>query len=162
MGKFDFVDEPFDLNAMLHEVVDSLQQTTTTHTLHLESIYHGAIVADRSRLEQVITNLISNAIKYSPQADTVDIFLSMSNDNVLLRVQDYGMGISREHQRAIFERFNRGPYSAREKAFPGLGMGLYIAHEIVKQYGGDIVVESKEGKGSTFIVSLPLQPQKQI
>ncbi|HTK06503.1 MAG TPA: PAS domain S-box protein [Ktedonobacteraceae bacterium] len=162
MGKFDFVDEPFDLDAMLHDVVDRLQQTTTTHTLRFESSYHGPILADHSRLEQVITNLISNAIKYSPQAETVDIFLSRSNNHVLLKVQDYGVGISREHQRAIFERFNRGAYSAREKAFPGLGMGLYIAHEIVKQYGGDIVVESREGKGSTFIVSLPLQPQKEI
>ncbi|WP_052569380.1 PAS domain-containing sensor histidine kinase [Ktedonobacter racemifer] len=155
MGRFDYADEPIDLDTVIQEVVETLQQTTTTQTLRLHGAVHQCIVADKRRLAQVFTNIISNAIKYSPQADSVDIWVSASQNTAVIRVQDYGVGIPEELQSTVFERFNRGSYGASEKVFPGLGMGLYIAKEIVKHYGGTITVESAEGRGTTFTVSLP-------
>lgn len=157
LGRFDYDDELIDLDALVCEVADTFQQTTATHTIQVHGKLETPLVGDRNRLEQIVTNLISNALKYSPQADAVDIYLSQEKETALIRVQDYGVGIPREQQSAIFERFNRGAYTRREKAFPGLGMGLYIAHEIIKHYHGGIGVESEEGKGTTFVVSLPLR-----
>jgi signal transduction histidine kinase len=113
------------------------------------------LIGDPDRLGQVFTNLLSNAIKYSPDAETVEMDLSASEDAVMVRIRDHGLGIPREQRAKIFERFYRvsGP---RQKAIPGLGMGLYIVAEIVKHHGGIITVDSAVGKGSTFTVTLPL------
>ena len=119
---------------------------------------HAVILGDKDRLGQVLTNLITNAFKYSPQANRVDIILSTSEKAALISVRDYGVGIATTHQKHVFDRFYRVRDSSN-KTFKGLGMGLYIAHDIVKRHGGDLTVESEEGKGSTFIVSLPLEKQ---
>jgi len=155
-GRLDYEEEPVDLAALLQETVEILQPTSPTHTLIVRETTHAMIMGDKDRLGQVLTNLISNAIKYSPQANQVDLSITTSNKTVTLRVRDYGVGIPKAHQKHIFDRFYRGRVS-HSKAFPGLGMGLYIAHEIVKRHGGEITVESEEGKGSTFVVSLPLK-----
>ncbi|MBO0796392.1 MAG: ATP-binding protein, partial [Ktedonobacteraceae bacterium] len=113
------------------------------------------LIGDRDRLGQVFTNLLSNAIKYSPDAEKVEIDLRASEDAVTISVRDHGLGIPREQRDKIFERFYQasGP---KQKAIPGLGMGLYIVAEIVKGHGGTITVDSTEGRGSTFTVTLPL------
>jgi signal transduction histidine kinase len=119
---------------------------------------HGTVgtslIGDPDRLGQVFINLISNAIKYSPDAETVEVDLSASPETVTVRVRDHGLGIPREQRDKIFDRFYRatGP---KQKAIPGLGMGLYIVAEIVKRHGGTITVDSAVGKGSTFTVTLP-------
>ncbi|EFH85830.1 PAS domain-containing sensor histidine kinase [Ktedonobacter racemifer] len=156
MGKFDYADESLDLASLIHEVVAECQHATTTHTLEVHGALSGSFVGDRDRLSQVVTNLLTNAVKYSPQANRVDIHLSRSSGYARIHVQDYGVGIPKEQQQIIFERFNRGTYSRKERAFPGLGMGLYIAQEIVKHYQGEILVESEEGKGAIFTLSLPM------
>jgi PAS domain S-box-containing protein len=155
-GRLDYDEEPVDLAALLQETVEILQPTTLTHTLIVGETTQAMVMGDKDRLGQVLTNLMNNAIKYSPQANQVDLAITTSNKTVTLRIRDYGVGIPKAHQRHIFERFYRGRDS-QNKAFPGLGMGLYIAHEIVKRHGGEITVESEEGKGSTFVVSLPLK-----
>ena len=155
-GRLDYEEEPVDLAALLQETVEILQPTSPTHTLIVKETTHAMIMGDKDRLGQVLTNLISNAIKYSPQANQVDLSITTSNKTVMLGVRDYGVGIPKAQQKHIFDRFYRGRVS-RSKAFPGLGMGLYIALEIVKRHGGKITVESEEGKGSTFVVSLPLK-----
>jgi signal transduction histidine kinase len=103
---------------------------------------------------QVFTNLVSNAIKYSPDAEKVEIDLRTSEDAVTISVRDHGLGIPREQRDKIFDRFYRasGP---KQRAIPGLGMGLYIVAEIVKGHGGTITVDSTEGRGSTFTVTFP-------
>jgi len=113
-----------------------------------------SLIGDPDRLGQVFTNLLSNAIKYSPDAKTVEMDLSTSTETVTIRVRDHGIGIPREQRDKILERFYRasGP---KQKAIPGLGMGLYIVAEIIKRHGGTITVESAVGKGSTFTVTLP-------
>jgi signal transduction histidine kinase len=144
-----------DLDALLRESADTMQHIHPSHTMVVRGAVQTSLMADRDRLGQVFTNLISNAIKYSPDAETVEIDLSTSPETVTIRVRDYGLGIPRELQDKIFERFYRatGP---KQKEIPGLGMGLYIVAEIVKHHGGTITVESAVGKGSTFTVTLPL------
>ncbi len=113
-----------------------------------------SVLGDQDRLGQVFANLISNAIKYSPHAQTVEIDLASSPEIITIRVHDYGMGIPREQCDKIFERFYRVSGS-KQKTIPGLGMGLYIVAEIVKSHGGTITVDSEVGRGSTFTVTLP-------
>ena len=157
-GRLDYEEEPVDLDALVHETVEMLQASSPTHTFHINGATHTTIQGDRDRLGQVLTNLITNAVKYSPQANSVDIFLSTSEKEALISFRDYGVGIATTHQKNIFDRFYR-VHSSSNKTFKGLGMGLYISHDIVKRHGGDLTVESEEGKGSTFTISLPLEKQ---
>jgi PAS domain S-box-containing protein len=156
-GRLEYTQEPVDLDALLREITDTLQQIHPSHTLVVRgAVQTGqtSLMGDPDRLGQVFTNLLSNAIKYSPGAETVEMDLDASADAVTVRVHDHGLGIPREQRDKIFERFYRatGP---RQRTIPGLGMGLYIVAEIVKQHGGTITVESEVGKGSTFTVTLP-------
>jgi PAS domain S-box-containing protein len=153
-GRLEYRQEAVDLDALLREIVDTMQQTHPSHSILVRGAVQASLMADRDRLGQVFTNLISNAIKYSPGAETVEIDLEASPETVTIRVHDHGLGIPREQRDKIFERFYRatGP---KQKAIPGLGMGLYIVAEIVKRHGGTITVESAVGKGSIFTVTLP-------
>ncbi|GHO72426.1 hypothetical protein KSD_01970 [Ktedonobacter sp. SOSP1-85] len=153
-GKLEYRQESVDLDALLREIVDTMQQTHPSHTILVRGTVQAILLGDRDRLGQVFTNLLSNAIKYSPGAETIEMDLSASEDAVTIRVQDHGLGIPREKRDKIFDRFYRVA-DPRQKAIPGLGMGLYIVAEIVKHYGGTITVESEPGKGSTFQVMLP-------
>lgn len=113
---------------------------------------------DEDRIEQVLNNLINNAIKYSSPGKPITITVearSQSMPEAVVAVHDEGMGISQEEQQYIFSRFYR-TQSAKEEKVTDLGLGLYIAHEIVEQHGGQMWVESQKGKGSTFYISLPL------
>jgi signal transduction histidine kinase len=110
---------------------------------------------DEGRLEQVLINLISNAIKYSPAGKPIEVRIERNKHEVTIAVKDEGVGISEEQQKYIFERFYRANTDANAE-IEGLGLGLYIAHEIVARHGGRMWLESKLGKGSTFYFSLPL------
>ncbi|GAC1587045.1 MAG: hypothetical protein NVS4B1_30410 [Ktedonobacteraceae bacterium] len=154
-GKLDYAQESIDFDAFVHDIAETFQHITTTHLITIHGASHTYIVGDSDRLGQVFSNLISNAVKYSPQANHVDIFLTTSQNTVTVSIQDYGIGISKEHQQKIFDRFYRVS-DAHDKTFPGLGMGLYISSEIVKQHGGRLWVESAESKGTTFFITFPV------
>ncbi|GHO61722.1 hypothetical protein KSC_006140 [Ktedonobacter sp. SOSP1-52] len=154
-GRLDYVKEPLDLDALINEIVETAQLTSPGHRLTIHGASHATISGDRDKLGQAFTNLLSNAIKYSPQADYVDISLETVQDGAFVRIQDAGIGIPKERQDRLFERFYRVDTS-KQNYVPGLGLGLYIAHEIIKHHGGEITVSSEEGKGSIFSVSLPL------
>ena len=147
-----------DLDELLSEIAEAMHQLQPTHTIMIRGAAKTHLVGDRDRLEQVFTNLLSNAIKYSPAADTVELALGSSAEAITVCVRDHGIGIPREEREKIFERFYRA-VDPRTHALPGLGMGLYIVAEIVKDSGGTITVESEIGKGSTFQVTLPLSRQ---
>jgi hypothetical protein len=117
------------------------------------------VYGDRERIGQVISNLITNAIKYSPQADKIIISTSLKDDEVELRVQDFGIGISKDKLAKVFEQFYRVS-GDMQHTFPGLGLGLYISSEIIKREGGRIWVTSEVGKGSTFCFAIPLRGKK--
>ncbi len=146
--------EVVDINKLIHEVVENLQPTTN-HRLLIEGEALHAINGDRDRLEQVMIILLSNAIKYSPQADSVIIKVAHTHDMLTVSVQDFGIGIAQTHQQKLFERFYR-VLSDTVQTYPGLGIGLYLAREIIQHHGGKIAVESAEGQGSTFYISLPV------
>jgi PAS domain S-box-containing protein len=160
-GRLDYEEEPVDLDTLVHETVEMLQESNPSHVLHVSGATHVVIQGDKERLGQVLNNLIANAVKYSPQANSVNITLSTSQKAAMISVHDYGVGIAKAHHKHIFDRFYRA-HNASNKSFKGLGMGLYIAYEIVKRHGGDITVESEEGKGSTFTISLPLEKEELV
>lgn len=104
-------------------------------------------------------NLISNAIKYSPDAEKVMIHVGKKEEKALVSIQDFGMGIPKDQQDRIYERFFRAK-GKKEGKIPGLGLGLFISTEILKQHGGKLWVDSIEKKGSTFYFTLPATIRK--
>ena len=114
------------------------------------------LYGDRYRVGQVITNLLSNAIKYTPGAKEVIVTSKTEEDKVTVCVEDFGLGITENLVDKVFDKFFRVTEPLLN-TFPGLGLGLYIAAEIVKRQGGTMSVESTEGKGSIFCFSLPLK-----
>ncbi len=156
VGKLSYASESVSIDAVIRESIEIVQQTSSTHTISIAGSIDDYILGDKDRLEQVFTNLLNNAIKYSPGATKVNVSIETLQDQISVKVQDYGIGIPREHRGKIFERFYRVS-DGTNSLFPGLGMGLYISCEIVKRHGGDLTVESEEGKGSTFIVTFPLK-----
>jgi len=117
----------------------------------------GPIVGrwDPYRLEQVVTNLVDNALKYSPPEERVDVVATREGDQALLLVSDHGIGIPAEARDRIFEPFARGS-NASVRNYGGLGLGLFITRTLVERHGGRIELESEEGKGTCFRVGLPL------
>jgi signal transduction histidine kinase len=111
---------------------------------------------DRIRIGQVIINLLTNAIKYASQTDRILVKTSVDNDIITLCVQDFGPGIPKELQEKVFDPFFRIEKAGHTSAAPGLGLGLHIAREIVRQHTGSLWVESEEGKGATFCFTLPV------
>ncbi len=155
-GQIQFQQEHFDFNQLVEEVTDQMQLTTQKHVIIKQLQDTGMIRADRERTGQVLINLISNAIKYSPEADKIIVSAKMKDrDHVEVCVQDFGIGMNEQMQQRVFQRFFRVSEST-SKTYPGLGLGLYIASEIVNRQNGRIWVKSKENEGSTFYFMLPV------
>jgi signal transduction histidine kinase len=154
-GRFDLDVEPLDLVTLVREQVLLFFGTTREHRLELDLPIASVVVdADRDRLAQVIGNLFSNAIKYSPDGGVIEVRLRIERATARLSVTDEGVGIPREHQGRIFEKFFRG--GAVAAGIGGTGLGLAVAREIVEAHGGEIGFRSTEGIGSTFWLRLPL------
>jgi len=111
---------------------------------------------DRERLRQVITNLIDNAVKYSPAGAEVEVDAYGDNGRISIDVRDHGPGVAPEHQLLIFEKFGR---VSGEHAKPGTGLGLFIARSIAQAHGGTLEVQSAPDRGSTFTLVLPTNPR---
>lgn len=153
-GKLQLRLHTFDFDELVTEVVDDIQRTITQHTIRTELTQNTMVYGDRDRIGQVITNLLTNAVKYSSDADTIVVRSSVATETVTLCVEDFGLGIPREKQAKVFERFYRVEGS-KENIYPGLGLGLYISSEIIRRHGGTIWIESTEGQGSTFCFTVP-------
>src|SRR5579885_533156 len=154
-GKLDYQKARFDLPTLVREIVENMQGITPTHHIQLEGTTQVAVFGDQDRIGQVLINLLTNAIKYSPQANKVLVRIAKTQQTVTVSVQDFGVGLAKKYQQKIFERF----YQINEpetKTYPGLGIGLYISSEIIKRHGGQMWVESERGSGATFYFSLPL------
>lgn len=145
----------FDFNQAVQECIQDLQHTTHKHILVMDFKETGSIYTDRERIGQVITNLVTNAIKYSPQSNRIIISTKKEDNMVILCVEDFGIGIPDDKKDRVFEQFYRVSGS-KQHTFPGLGLGLYISNEIIRREGGNMWVNSVEGKGSTFCFSLPV------
>ncbi|GHO78921.1 hypothetical protein KSD_66920 [Ktedonobacter sp. SOSP1-85] len=158
-GQLTYREEQVEVDTLVREIVENVQETTQTHRLLLQGETRAAVFGDPDRLGQVLINLLQNAIKYSPNANTVLIHLGVTEEQVQIRVQDFGLGISKEHHQKIFERFYRVT-DQEEKTYPGMGIGLTISQEIIKRHGGHFWVESERNKGAIFSLSLPLMQRE--
>ncbi len=158
-GRIRFHESYFDFNKLVEETVEELQRTTEKHRIVTELQPSRTVYGDCDRLGQVLTNFMTNAIKYSPHADKIIVSTVVDKDNVTLSVQDFGMGLSQKDQAKVFERFYRVGGS-NQNTYPGLGLGLYIAAEIIKRHKGRVWVTSKKAKGSTFCFSFPMTKQR--
>lgn len=147
--------EEIQLCPLIKKTVKALQHLSSKHTLKYTCTGNPKVIADKERIEQVLTNLISNAIKYSPEQCTILINLTKKQGFAQISVQDQGVGIPKAAQKHLFQRFYRVENVVNK--FSGLGIGLYISKEIIERHKGQIWVESDEGKGSTFYFTLPLQ-----
>lgn len=156
-GKIIFNAELFDFDRMVRETVESMRLTTDRHAIHIKGAVRRKVLADRERIGMVLVNLLTNAIKYSPRSVKIYVRVSADRKTVTVGVQDFGIGIEEQKQRRVFERFYRVQSVAGEGAYGGLGLGLYIAFEIVKRHGGKMWLKSAPGKGSTFFFSIPIR-----
>ena len=154
-GRLQFNHKNFEFNPLVTDLVEDLQRTTQKHVLITNLGEPVTLNGDEERIGQVIINLITNAIKYSPEAKEIIISSKVEADQLTFCVQDFGIGIAEGHAQKVFEQFYRVS-GLMQYTFPGLGLGLYISAEIIKQEGGKIWVNSKEGEGSTFCFTLPI------
>jgi signal transduction histidine kinase len=152
-GKLEFDEVKFDFNALVKEVVTDMQAIITSHNIQLQPDETANVFADKERIEQVLTNLILNAAKYSPQANVILVRTKKENDSIFCFIEDKGIGIPEENLDNIFDRFYQVSRNNPTR-FSGLGLGLYISAEIIRRSNGSINVVSKEGEGSTFSFSL--------
>jgi two-component system CheB/CheR fusion protein len=152
-GRLRLFPQTFDLNKLIEQQVLESQLVSPHHELTWNPSDIPLVHADKDRIGQVITNFISNAVKYSPRKSKVFISSEDALDGVIVRVRDSGMGITPEDQERIFQQYYR-VNTEEVLRNEGLGIGLYISSEIIKQHGGNIGVESIAGEGSTFYFKL--------
>ncbi|MES2437097.1 MAG: PAS domain-containing sensor histidine kinase [Patescibacteria group bacterium] len=154
-GRMQFNSGFFDFNELLIETVDELQHMSENHKIVLQLAKSENVKGDRDRIGQVITNFITNAIKYSPNAQKIVIKTSCKSGYLTCMVQDFGIGISKQDLPRIFDQFYRSSLSSKT-TFPGLGLGLFISKEIITRHKGEIWVESSSKKGTTFCFKIPI------
>jgi PAS domain S-box-containing protein len=158
-GKLELRKEPLRLDSLVREIAETIDATAQNHHVEVRGSVSREVYADHDRIGQVIVNMLTNAIKYSPDSEKVVVTMSETADGATVSVTDYGVGIPDEHKDKIFERFYR-VYDTRDKTFPGLGMGLYISEVIVRRHDGKMWFESTSGSGSTFHFRIPFPPRK--
>jgi signal transduction histidine kinase/ActR/RegA family two-component response regulator len=150
------------LNELCEQVVSDFRAQARNH----EMMLHRAEVAvtvlgDRVRLEQVLVNLLTNALKYSPAGGPIEVRVETESSEAKVSVKDHGIGVPAAEVPMLFQRFFRAA-NASSRNFGGLGIGLYVSHEIVERHGGRFQVQSKQGQGSTFTFRLPLLRPEQV
>ena len=154
-GKLALKPEPFSLNQLVEENIDAVKEITD-HEIEFTVRDKVTVEADRERIGQVITNFLTNAIKYSPPQEKIIVSVEKNDKKVRVSVKDFGIGIAKDDQVKVFDRFYQASNS-HVSTFPGLGMGLFISSEIVRRHQGEIGVESNPGAGSHFFFTIPLQ-----
>ena len=144
-GKLELHKTAFDLGALVEETVQDMRQTASKHAIILYNDFEGKVFADKDRIAQMLLNLLANAIKYSPDSDSIEVFTDNNKDLAIIKVKDHGIGIDSKDHLRIFERFYRAEGKS-EQTFPGFGIGLFIASEIIQRHNGSISVESAKGQ----------------
>jgi len=144
----------FSLSALIEDVVTEMEITVYTHEFKIDLDQSIMVNADRDKIWSVITNLVTNAVKYSPQGKTVELTSKIMGSKVQFSVRDYGIGLTPTDKEKIFDRYFRVE-SSNTSHITGFGIGLYLSAEIIRRHGGEIWVESDSGKGSTFYFTLP-------
>jgi len=154
-GKLAIERKPADLSALLRDVIQAARSQLEEHRLTARLPDELWLSIDPLRIEQVATNLLDNAIKYSPDGGPIDVALTEFADHAEMSVQDHGLGVAPEHRAHIFDRFYQAHPGGALTSMAGMGLGLYISHQIVELHKGTIRAEFPDGGGTTFVVSLP-------
>jgi hypothetical protein len=141
---------------MVSEAIETIQGLNPSFHISVIGDADFNVIADRYRLIQVITNFLSNAIKYSNENKEVILSITHDNQTVTVSVKDEGAGISRDYLPYVFERFFR---IKKTRSIEGIGLGLYLCRQIIRAHNGQVWVESEEGEGSIFYFSVPLKPE---
>ncbi|WPU91585.1 PAS domain-containing sensor histidine kinase [Mucilaginibacter sabulilitoris] len=152
-GEIDHFPVRFDIKELLKEEINELHLLNPTYILYLRRGPSVEIVADRQKVGQVIHNLLTNAIKYSPSTDVILVHYTKKDGYIEVVVEDRGIGIEPAHQQRIFDRFYR--VKDENDTIEGYGIGLYLVKEIIKQHNGEIWVKSEVNKGTKFYFTLP-------
>jgi signal transduction histidine kinase len=144
-----------NLTELVRRIVDQVQAQTDTHQIVVSAAPDVHASVDAFRFEQVVTNLLDNAVKYSPDGGTIEVELTQPTPGrVLLTVRDHGIGIPPGQESLIFERFFQGHRTSHRS---GLGLGLYLSRRIVAEHGGRLVAEPAGGGGSRFVLDIPVR-----
>jgi two-component system sensor histidine kinase/response regulator len=153
-GKLKFNKQFFNLEDLLHNIMEIMHQSNPEFTITKVGSAGDLIYGDEMRIEQVIINFLTNAIKYSPGTSEIKIYVKTDNEKLYVGIRDYGIGIGPEQQKSVFEKFYRVEETALH--FQGLGIGLYISAEIIRRHGGEVGVLSTIGEGSEFYFTIPI------
>jgi signal transduction histidine kinase len=156
-GKLKITKKNFDFENLLTNAIDIIYQTHENNSVTIEregDRIEELFLGDEVRIEQVLINYLTNAIKYAPNTDRIIVRTEKEDDQLIVSVKDYGIGIPEHKQKNIFGKFYRVEESSVR--FQGLGIGLYICSEIIKQHNGTVGIQSELGQGSTFYFTLPL------
>ncbi len=156
-GELKLTMRAFDINALIMDAVEEIRSSIPGHKIETDLKASAMALADWERTSQVVSNLLSNAGKYSPDADRILIRSSSDEKNITVSVEDFGIGISKDSMKKIFQQFFR-VHDDKVSTYPGLGLGLYISAQLIKRQNGVLWVESLLGKGSVFHFTLPIAP----
>ena len=157
-GRLEIRREPIQWSTFVRDVVHRHHTAISDRRFHLDVPDDESLVSgDRDRLQQVLGNLLENAVKYSPDGSEIYVTVKSEGDRIVTAVCDRGIGIPTDELALVFERFHRGRQVSSTN-YGGLGLGLYITKQIVERHGGSIWVESREGIGTTFHFALPVAP----
>lgn len=154
LGTLSLSPARIDLPALVRDTVERVQSTTATHRFEIDAPERLEVRCDANRIEQALTNFLTNATKYSPGADRVIIRVDDEGNHTRISVRDFGIGISQEETSRVFDRYFRTDQGKRRAE--GIGLGLYICKALIEAHGGEIGVESQTDRGSTFWFTLPL------
>ena len=154
-GKLELNKTSFNLEELIEETAQEAHHTSKRHKISIHHFFKGNIFADKDRISQVLLNLLTNAIKYSPNNDSIEISVEGNDTFVYIKVKDHGIGINKKDHQMIFQRFYRVEGKS-EQTYPGFGIGLFISNEIIQRHNGSIFVESNTDKGSVFTITLPI------
>lgn len=154
-GKLELHKTTFDLPSLIEEAVQDVRLTTSRHAIIVCNDFEGNVHADKDRISQVLLNLLTNAVKYSPDGDCIEIYTEKEAGNAVITIKDKGIGIDKGDHQKIFQRFYRAEGKS-EQTYPGFGIGLFIATEIMQRHNGTVAVKSEKGIGSAFTIELPI------
>jgi PAS domain S-box-containing protein len=150
-GKLEIEPKQTDLVEVVGAAIEQVRATTEKHRFHLDAPGDLPMRIDALRIEQVLVNLLDNAVKYSPAGGDIDVVMRRSIATTVITVRDHGIGVPSEHRARLFDQF----YQAHPNR-SGLGLGLYISRHIVERHGGTVYAEDPEGAGTRFVISLPM------
>ncbi|MGV3546672.1 MAG: ATP-binding protein [Pedobacter sp.] len=153
-GKLKFNKQYFDIDPLLDSIIEVIHQSNPEFKIIKDGKVNAKVFGDEMRIEQVVVNFLTNAIKYSPGTTEAHMKVRLENNELYLGVKDFGIGMQPEQVQRVFEKFYRVEETSHR--FQGLGIGLYISSEIIKRHGGKINVKSVYGEGSEFYFTIPV------